>query len=131
MHDTELVSPAVYDDNLLRITRNGPSTARLAGEIDHSNRLRIKTLLETMLDQTLRSHSAPTDVVLDLSSLRFLDVAGRDQRGARRGGVPQHPPAAAGRGAARGCCACSTGAAPRSRPSWWSSRTRNPVTRCR
>ena len=29
-----------------------------------------------MLDQTLRSHSAPTDVVLDLSSLRFLDVAG-------------------------------------------------------
>jgi anti-anti-sigma factor len=76
MHDTELVSPAVYDDNLLRITRNGPSSARLAGEIDHSNRLRIRTLLETMLDQTLRSHSAPTDVVLDLSSLRFLDVAG-------------------------------------------------------
>ncbi|HVH21627.1 MAG TPA: MEDS domain-containing protein [Pseudonocardia sp.] len=76
MHDTELVSPAVYDDNLLRITRSGSSTARLAGEIDHSNRLRIKTLLEAMLDQTLRSHSAPTDVVLDLSSLRFLDVAG-------------------------------------------------------
>jgi anti-anti-sigma factor len=76
MHDTELVSPAVYDDNLLRVTRHGTSTARLAGEVDHSNRLRIRTLLETMLDQTLRSHSSPTDIVLDLSSLRFLDVAG-------------------------------------------------------
>jgi anti-anti-sigma factor len=76
MHDTELISPAVYDDNLLRVTRHGPSTARLAGEVDHSNRLRIRTLLESMLDQTLRSHSAPTDIVLDLSSLRFLDVAG-------------------------------------------------------
>jgi anti-anti-sigma factor len=76
MHDTELVSPAVYDDNLLRITRNGSSSARLAGEVDHSNRLRIRTLLATMLDQTLRSPSAPTDIVLDLSSLRFLDVAG-------------------------------------------------------
>jgi anti-anti-sigma factor len=76
MHDTELVSPAVYDDNLLRITRSGPSSARLAGEVDHSNRLRIKTLLTRMLDQSLRSHSAPTDIVLDLSSLRFLDVAG-------------------------------------------------------
>ena len=76
MHDTELVSPAAYDDNLLRITRNGPGVARLAGEIDHSNRLRIRTLLDTMLDQALRSHSAPTDIALDLSSLRFLDVRG-------------------------------------------------------
>ncbi|HWM59914.1 MAG TPA: MEDS domain-containing protein [Pseudonocardia sp.] len=76
MHNTELVSPAAYDDNLLRITRNGQGAARLAGEIDHSNRLRIKTLLDTMLDQALRSHSAPTDIALDLSSLRFLDVRG-------------------------------------------------------
>ena len=29
-----------------------------------------------MLDQALRSHSAPTDIKLDVSSLRFLDVAG-------------------------------------------------------
>jgi anti-anti-sigma regulatory factor len=77
MHDTELVGPtAAYDDNLLRITRNGPNYARLAGEIDHSNRLRIRTLLETMLDQALRSHSASTEIALDLSSLRFLDVRG-------------------------------------------------------
>ena len=33
VHDTELVGAAVYDDNLLRITRSGPSTARLAGEV--------------------------------------------------------------------------------------------------
>ena len=76
MHDTELVSPAVYDDNLLRITRHGPADARLAGEVDHSNRTRIRTLLQSMLDQSLRSHSAPSDIALDLSSLRFLDVAG-------------------------------------------------------
>jgi anti-anti-sigma factor len=76
MHDTELVSPTAYDDNLLRITRNGPNFARLAGEVDRSNRQRIRTLLESMLDQALRSHSASADIVLDLSSLRFLDVRG-------------------------------------------------------
>jgi anti-anti-sigma factor len=75
-HHTEVVVPTVYDDNLLRITSSGPSAARLAGEVDHSNRPRIRRLLETTLDQTLRSHSAPTDITLDLSSLRFLDVAG-------------------------------------------------------
>jgi anti-anti-sigma factor len=76
LHDTELVGAAVYDDNLLRITRSGPSTARLAGEVDHSNRPQIRKLLETVLDQALRSHWASSDITLDLSSLRFLDVAG-------------------------------------------------------
>ena len=76
IHDTELVSPSVYDDNLLRVTRHDPSSARLAGEVDHSNRLRIRSLLDTMLDATLRSGSGRTDLLLDLSSLRFLDVAG-------------------------------------------------------
>jgi anti-anti-sigma factor len=75
-HHTELVVPAIYDDNLLRITSAGPRTARLAGEIDHSNRPRIRRLLETSLDQALRAHAGPTDITLDLSSLRFLDVAG-------------------------------------------------------
>ena len=56
--------------------RVGPGAARLAGEVDHSNRPQIRTLLETALDQALRSHCAPTDITLDLSSLRFLDVAG-------------------------------------------------------
>jgi anti-anti-sigma factor len=75
-HHTELVVPAIYDDNLLRITSVGPGTARLAGEVDHSNRPRIRRLLETALDQALRSHAGPTDITLDLSSLRFVDVAG-------------------------------------------------------
>jgi anti-anti-sigma factor len=75
-HHTELVVPAIYDDNLLRITSTGPGTARLAGEVDHSNRPRIRRLLETALDQALRSHAGPTDITLDLSSLRFVDVAG-------------------------------------------------------
>jgi anti-anti-sigma factor len=76
IHETELVTPAVYDDTLLRITHIGPASARLAGEVDHSNRLQIRRLLESTLDAALRSHSAPTDITLDLSSLRFLDVAG-------------------------------------------------------
>lgn len=75
-HRTEVVRRAVYDDNLLRITTTGPCTARLAGEVDHSNRQRIRRLLDTTLDQALRSHSSPTDITLDLSSLRFVDVAG-------------------------------------------------------
>ena len=75
-HHTELVVPAIYDDGLLRITAIGPVAARVAGEVDHSNRPRIRRLLEAALDDALRSHSAPTDITLDLSSLRFLDVAG-------------------------------------------------------
>jgi anti-anti-sigma factor len=75
-HRIQLDAPALYDDNLLRITRTGPFRIRLAGEVDHSNRPQIRKLLETVLDQALRSHSAPSDITLDLSSLRFLDVAG-------------------------------------------------------
>lgn len=76
VHDTELVSPAVYDDTLLRITHSGPASVRLAGEVDHSNRLQIRRMLGATLDAALRSHSAPTDITLDLASLRFVDVAG-------------------------------------------------------
>lgn len=76
MHHTEVATPAVYDDSLLRITATGPSSARVAGEVDHSNRPRIKRVLESALDDALRSHSSSGEIVLDLSSLRFLDVAG-------------------------------------------------------
>ena len=76
VHGTELVTPAVYDDTLLRITRSCPGVVRLAGEVDHSNRLQIRRLLDATLDDALRSHSAPTDITLDLASLRFVDVAG-------------------------------------------------------
>ncbi|GAA0924306.1 MEDS domain-containing protein [Pseudonocardia zijingensis] len=75
-HRTEVVAPAIYDDGLLRITSLGPGAARVAGEVDHSNRPRIRSFLESALDRALRLPDAPTDIALDLSSLRFLDVAG-------------------------------------------------------
>jgi anti-anti-sigma factor len=75
-HRTEVVAPAIYDDGLLRITAIGPGAARVAGECDHSNRPRIRSFLEAALDRALRQPDAPTDITLDLSSLRFLDVAG-------------------------------------------------------
>lgn len=76
LHRHEIVSTAVYDDSLLRITSPDPCTARVAGEADHSNRPRIKRFLEAALDQALRSPSSSPEITLDLSSLRFLDVAG-------------------------------------------------------
>jgi anti-anti-sigma factor len=76
VHRTEVVAPAIYDDGLLRITAVGPGAARVAGEVDHSNRPRIRKLLEAALDRALRMPDAPADITLDLSSLRFLDVAG-------------------------------------------------------
>jgi anti-anti-sigma factor len=75
-HRTEVVSPAIYDDGLLRITALGTGAARVAGEVDHSNRPRIRSLLEAALDRALRLPDAPADITLDLASLRFLDVAG-------------------------------------------------------
>jgi anti-anti-sigma factor len=75
-HEHEITAPAVYDDALLRVTSAGPARVRLAGEVDHSNRPMIARLVESALDEALRSHSAPTDVTVDLASLRFLDVAG-------------------------------------------------------
>ncbi len=75
-HHTEVIAPAIYDDGLLRITAVGPGAARVAGECDHSNRPRIRSFLEAALDHALRQPDAPADITLDLSSLRFLDVAG-------------------------------------------------------
>ena len=49
---------------------------RLAGEVDHSNRPVIARMVAATLDDALRSDDAPAALELDLSSLRFLDVAG-------------------------------------------------------
>jgi anti-anti-sigma factor len=76
VHDSELRTPTVYDDGLLRVTRTGPAALRLAGEADHSNRPVIRRLLTTTLDQALRSPNGASEIVLDLSSLRFVDVSG-------------------------------------------------------
>ncbi len=76
LHRIELDAPALYDDNLLRVTRPGPFLLRLAGEVDHSNRPVVPKMVASLLDEALRSHSAPAALELDLSSLRFLDGAG-------------------------------------------------------
>lgn len=68
-------APPLYDDNLLRITIPRAFVARAAGEVDHSNRPRIRRAMEAALDAALRSSESPTEIELDLSSLRFLDVA--------------------------------------------------------
>lgn len=76
VHHHEIVAPAIYDDSLLRITTTPAATVRVAGEIDHSNRPRIRRVLDAALDEALRSHSSSAEITLDLASLRFLDVAG-------------------------------------------------------
>jgi anti-anti-sigma factor len=76
LHRVELDAPALYDDNLLRVTRVGPFRIRMAGEVDHSNRPVLQRLVDAALDEALRSHDAPDVLEIDLSSLRFLDVAG-------------------------------------------------------
>ncbi|MBA3907432.1 MAG: MEDS domain-containing protein [Pseudonocardiales bacterium] len=76
LHTTELVIPAIYDDTLLRVTGTWPTTLRFAGEIDLSNRPQIRRVLDRALDAALRSPSAATDITIDLSSLRFIDVGG-------------------------------------------------------
>lgn len=68
-------APPVHDDELVRITVPRPFVARVAGEVDHSNRPRIRAVLEASLDAALRAPEPPEEIELDLSSLRFLDVA--------------------------------------------------------
>ncbi len=76
LHRHELrIVPPLYDDNLLRITIPRAFVARAAGEVDHSNRPRIRRAMEAALDAALRSAESPTEIELDLSSLRFMDVA--------------------------------------------------------
>ena len=76
IHTTELVTPALYDDTLLRVTGSAATALRFAGEIDLSNRPQVRRVLETALDSALRSPYADTDITIDLASLRFIDVAG-------------------------------------------------------
>ncbi len=75
IHPSELVTPALYDDTLLRVTGSAATALRFAGEIDLSNRPQVRRVLETALDSALRSPHATTDITIDLASLRFIDVA--------------------------------------------------------
>ena len=58
LHRDHVPCSTAYDDGLLRIVRLGTGHARLAGEIDHSNRPKITSLLHQALDGTLRSADA-------------------------------------------------------------------------
>ncbi|WP_224388038.1 MEDS domain-containing protein [Pseudonocardia sp. ICBG1293] len=75
LHRDHVPCSTAYDDGLLRIVRLGTGHARLAGEVDHSNRTKITSLLHSALDAALRSADAATDIGLDLGSVRFVDVA--------------------------------------------------------
>ena len=76
LHRVEVDAPALYDDGLLRVVRVDRFHLRLAGEVDHSNRPVIARMVAASLDDALRSDDAPAALELDLSSLRFVDVAG-------------------------------------------------------
>ena len=76
LHRVEIETPTLYDDGLLRVTRIDRFHLRLAGEVDHSNRPVIARMIATSLDDALRADDSPAALALDLSSLRFLDVAG-------------------------------------------------------
>ena len=76
LHRVEIETPTLYDDGLLRVTRVDRFRLRAAGEVDHSNRPVIARMIAAALDDALRSDGAPAALALDLSSLRFLDVAG-------------------------------------------------------
>jgi anti-anti-sigma regulatory factor len=75
LHRIELIAPAIFDDGLLRITQSGRFGLRLAGEVDHSNRSTVRGVVESALDSALRSTERSDEVRLNLTSLRFLDVA--------------------------------------------------------
>lgn len=76
VHPYEVRVGAVYDDGLLRVTRVGLGVLRFAGEADHCNHGTIDRLLHATFDEVLRARGGPDEIVADLSSLRFLDVAG-------------------------------------------------------
>jgi ABC-type transporter Mla MlaB component len=64
-HTDALVAPAIFDDQILRITRRG-DLLHLAGEVDISNR--------HALTDAMRSAAQP--LTLDVASLRFIDAGG-------------------------------------------------------
>ncbi len=79
-HPVEVVAPALYDDGLLRITREAPYRTRISGEIDYSNRDTVRAMIEDELDRLLRTGAEPQagdtagEIALHLDSLRFADV---------------------------------------------------------
>jgi len=65
VHPTELVTSALYDDTLLRVTGSAATALRFAGEIDLSNRPQVRRLLDvkklgrSRVDEEHREQNAP------------------------------------------------------------------------
>ena len=74
MHSIEVITPAIYDDGLLRITRQAPFSTRVSGEIDFSNRHLVRGIIDKELDRALRTADQTDEIQVHLESLRFADV---------------------------------------------------------
>ncbi len=74
LHAIEVITPAIYDDGLLRITRMAPFSTRVSGEIDFSNRHLVRGIIEKELDRALRALKHDGQIAIHLESLRFADV---------------------------------------------------------
>ncbi|WP_051579448.1 MEDS domain-containing protein [Pseudonocardia acaciae] len=74
MHPIDVITPAIYDDGLLRITRQAPFSTRVAGEIDFSNRHLVRSVIDKELDRALRTADQTNEIQVHLESLRFADV---------------------------------------------------------
>lgn len=68
-HPPELGTPGSPDELLTVLPLVEPPGLRLVGEIDISNRARLRRILHTW-------RSEPGDVHLELGALRFIDVGG-------------------------------------------------------
>lgn len=75
LHSIDVATPAIYDDGLLRITRQAPFSTRVSGEIDFSNRHLVRGIIDKELDRALRALQHHDEIEVHLESLRFADVA--------------------------------------------------------
>lgn len=88
-HHVEVLTPAIYDDGLLRITREAPFSTRAAGEIDVSNRDLVRGIIDKELDRALHTADHTDEIALHLESLRFADVTTITQFVQAAEGFPQ------------------------------------------
>ena len=104
VHEVQLESAALYDDNLLRVTRVAPFRLRFAGEVDHSNRPSTRPCAAT----TPRACSSSTCPRCGSSTWPVRSRSSTPPRSSRSPTGSRCP------ACARAPCVCSTGAAPRS-----------------
>lgn len=74
IHPVTVAAPAIYDDGLLRVTREAQFSTRVCGEIDFSNRHLVRGIIDKELDRALRTANQTAEIDVHLESLRFADV---------------------------------------------------------